>query len=163
MSQLLLTQLTPFFLLCEAAFAGGLMLVHIPFYVTDLLPTETCLFELLCLQPRAYPKECQSLTRPFDLTLHDICYEGREDIWIAVRAHTNILHAQARNHNPVGTVIVSNTHWNHHAMHMSSQMATWKKLPLRQSIMTKSKVLLNELIKVCFSFLLLTQNHDQMH
>lgn len=34
-------------LLCEAAFAGGLVLVHIPIYVTDLLPTETCLLELL--------------------------------------------------------------------------------------------------------------------
>lgn len=125
------------FLLCEAAFAGGLMLVHIPFYVTDLFPTETYLFELLCLQPSAYPKECQSLTRSFDLTLRDICYEGREDIWTAVHAHTNTLHAQAGTHNPTGTVALSDTHWNHHAMHMSSQMATRKRLPLRHSVMTK--------------------------
>lgn len=55
------------FLLCEAAFAGGLMLVHIPFYVTDLFPTEHVCLNSFVSNPVPVPKNVNPLLGPLTL------------------------------------------------------------------------------------------------
>jgi hypothetical protein len=72
--------------------------------------------------------------------------------------HTNSLHFQARDYNPVSDGAVSDTHWNCLAIQMNSYMTAWllarmKKAALKAVTYDKNqRLFLRELMKIQLSF-----------